>query len=103
MKYDATAKELCMIEDGEVNKSSDSGYIICTINGMHHYLTVNGEVTVGPKLKDGEAYHNSFDIAKEFFAKWVKDKELQEEIKIKNESIIEKMSHIEFKLAIKEF
>lgn len=102
MKYDATEKELCMIEDGTVNKTSDSAYIICTIDNVYHYLTTHGEIKVGSKLIGQEAYHDSSDIAKTFLAKWIKNKEVQEEIKIKSDTTIKRMNLTEFRLTIKE-
>lgn len=102
MKYDATEEELQMIEHGETSKASSSGYIACIIDTCSYYLTVNGEVKRGPDLKKRETYHDSFDIAKEFFAKWIKSKEIQEKIEIKDKIITERMSHIEFRVAIKE-
>jgi len=104
MKYDATEEELQMIEHGKVTKTANSSvYIACSINGYHHYLTVNREVKKGSELVEQEAYHDNVDIAKEFLAEWIKSKEMQEkkEEEIQVEVSIKRYNRKEFKTMLK--
>ena len=103
MSYNATEEESSMIQHGKVTKSSSEAYICCIIDSIHYYLTINGEIKTGPKLKNREAYHDNSSITEIFLAKWIKGKEVIEiEEKPVDELIIKRMSHIKFKLTIKE-